>query len=79
MFTIEDNVYQAELETQYWPRMITRAVMLTVFLFVGQSLEIALVAMALHMPYRAGAYRKRMLAIDVIVCAAITVFILLAS
>jgi hypothetical protein len=79
MFTIENQTYQRVLENQFWPRMITRGVMLTIFLFVGQSLEIALVAMALQMPYRSGVYRKRTLVVDVLVSVGVTVFILLAS
>jgi len=79
LFTAEDDAYQVELENQFWPRMIARAVMLTVFLFIGQSLEIAVVGMALQMPYRSGSRRGRTLAIDVIVSLVITVFILLAS
>jgi hypothetical protein len=79
LFTVDDDDYQSELENQFWPRMIARAVMLTVFLFVGQSLEIALVAMALQMPYRSGSNRKRSLVVDVFVSLIITVFILLAS
>lgn len=79
LFTVEDDIYQAELKNQFWPRMIVRAVLLTVFLFIGQSLEIALVAMALQMPYRSGAKRKRSLVVDVFVSLTIAVFIILAS
>jgi len=79
LFTVDDAVYQTELENQFWPRMITRAVMLTLFLFVGQSLEIALVGMALQMPYRSGSYRRRTVVVDVLVSLVITIFILLAS
>jgi len=79
LFTIDNDIYQSELENQFWPRMITRAVMLTVFLFVGQSLEIALVGLALQFPYRSGSYRRRTLVVDVLVSLVITFFILLAS
>jgi len=79
LFTVDDEVYLSELENQFWPRMIARAGLLTMFLFVGQSLEIALVAMALQMPYRSGSNRKRSLVVDVFVSLTITVFILLAS
>jgi hypothetical protein len=79
LFTVEDAIYQIILENQFWPRMIVRAFMLTIFLFIGQSLEIVLVGMALLMPYRSGAYHRRTLVVDVLVSLAITAFILLAS
>ena len=34
LFTEQDEKYQVELETHFWARMVTRAVFLTLFLFV---------------------------------------------
>jgi hypothetical protein len=79
LFTLADEGYQTQLDQQFWPRMITRAVMLTVFLFIGQSLEIAVMGMALKLPYRTGPHRKRILVVDVIVSLVITAFILIVS
>lgn len=79
LFTVDDDVYQTELENQFWPRMVTRAVMLTIFLFIGQSIEIALLGMALQMPYRSGSHRRRTLVVDILVSLVFTIFILLAS
>lgn len=79
LFTEKDEMYQQELEQHFWSRMVTRAVLLTLFLFAGQSLEIAAGAMAFRLPYMAGPYRRRALLVDIFVSLAIAIFVLLAS
>jgi hypothetical protein len=79
LFTEHDEKYQKELERHFWSRMVTRAVLLTLFLFAGQSLEIAAGAMAFRLPYTEGPYRRRALLVDISVALVIAVFVLLAS
>jgi hypothetical protein len=79
LFTEFDEKYQKELEQYFWSRMVTRAVLLTLFLFAGRSLEIAVGAMAIRVPYMEGPYRRRELMVDLFVSLAGTIFILLAS
>jgi hypothetical protein len=76
-FTEQDEKYQKELEQHFWSRMVTRAGLLTLFLFAGQSLEIVIGAMAIRLPYMAGPYRRRTLLIDIIVSVVMAIFILL--
>lgn len=79
LFTLEDEAYQTELENQFWPRMITRAVMLTIFLFVGRSIMIAVIGMAVQLPYLSGPNRRKTLVIDFVVSFVIAVFVVLSS
>jgi hypothetical protein len=79
LFTARDDKYQEELEQHFWSRMVTRGLLLTFFLFAGQSLEIAIGAMAIRLPYMAGPYRRRALLVDISVSLVMAIFILLAS
>jgi hypothetical protein len=79
LVTEQDQGYQKELEQHFWSRMVTRAVLLTLFLFAGQSLEFAAGAMAFRLPYVAGPYRKRTLLVDVLVSLVIAILVLVAS
>lgn len=79
LFTLGDETYQSELENQFWPRMITRAVMLTVFLFVGRSITIAVIGLAFQLPYLSGPNRRKTLVIDFVVSFVIAVFVILSS
>ena len=78
LFTAHDEKYHEELEQDFWSRMATRALFFTLFLFAGQSLEIAIGAMAFRLPYMAGPYRRRALLVDISVSLVMAVLILLA-
>jgi hypothetical protein len=79
LFTELDKKYQKELEQYFWPRMVTRAGLLTLFLFAGGFLEFAVGAMAIRLPYMAGPYRRRELLVDIFVSLVVAIFVLLAS
>jgi hypothetical protein len=79
LFTELDEKYQRELEQYFWPRMVTRAGLLTLFLFAGGFLELAIGAMAIRLPYMTGPYRRRELLVDIFVSLAVAIFVLLAS
>ncbi len=79
LLTEQDGEYQKELAQHFWSRMVTRAVLLTLFLFAGQSLGIAVGAMAIRLPYLAGPYRRRTLVVDVLVSLVMAIFVILAS
>jgi hypothetical protein len=78
LFTAHNEEYHGELEQHFWSRMATRALFLTLFLFAGQSLEIAIGAMAIRLPYMTGSYRRRALLVDISVSLVTAVLILLA-
>lgn len=79
LFTVENEAYQKELEQNYWSRMVTRAVLLTVFLFAGQTIEVAVGGMAIRLPYLSGHYRQRALLVDILVSLVMAGFVILAS
>jgi hypothetical protein len=62
-----DKQYLDELEEQFWPRMVGRAVMLTAMLLVSPGWSVLGVGMAFRLPYTAGHYRRRALTVDIIV------------
>lgn len=63
----KDKAYLNENERERWSRMITRAILLTVWLFVGEGLGFTSLLLPFHLPYLSGTYRKRALLTDVIV------------
>lgn len=67
---IADKLYVDELEDQFWPRMIGRAVMLTALLLVSPGWSVLGLGMAFRLPYTAGHYRRRALMVDVAVAVA---------
>jgi hypothetical protein len=78
LFTVHNETYQKELEQDYWSRMVTRAVLLTLFLYAGHMIELTVGAMAIRWPYLKGRYRRRALLVDILVSLAVAVFVLLA-
>lgn len=62
-----DKTYLIETKRERWSRMITRAILLTVWLFVSNELRFASLLLPFHLPYLSGTYRKRALLTDVIV------------
>ena len=79
LFTVENETYQKELEQDYWSRMVARAVLLTFFLFAGQTIEIAVGGMAIRLPYLSGRHRQRALLVDILVSLVMAGFVILAS
>ena len=65
-----DKEYIIELEEQFWPRMIGRAVMLTALLLVVPGWSAIGLAMAFQLPYVNGNYRRRALLVDISVAIA---------
>lgn len=76
-----DEGYQREVIAQLWPRMITRAVLVTVFLLGGQFLLAAVPAAAatVQIPYVSGTYGRRALVTDLCVALVMMLFIQLAT
>lgn len=76
-----DEAYQREVIVQLWPRIITRAVLLTVFL-LGWRFLLAAVPVAVatvQIPYLSGTYGRRALVTDLCVALVITLFVQLAT
>jgi hypothetical protein len=59
--------------------MITRAILLTGWLFVGEGLKSGTLFLSLQLPYLSGTYRKRAFVTDVIMTLMIAIIILLAT
>lgn len=70
-----DKGYMIELEEQFWPRMIGRAVMLTALLLVVPGWNAIAFVMAFQVPYLKGDYRRRALLVDVSVAVVTAVVI----
>jgi hypothetical protein len=70
-----DTGYITELEAQFWPRMIGRAVMLTAMLWISPGWGVIGLGMAIQIPYITGSYRRRALTVDVAVAVVTAVVI----
>jgi hypothetical protein len=69
--------YKAEVIAQMWPRMISRAALFTLGLFLlSRQTNVTLLA-SLSLPYLSGVYRRRALVTDLIVTLATTVIVFL--
>jgi hypothetical protein len=75
----KDKTYLNESEGGSWSRMITRAILLTVWLFVGERLKFASLLLPFHLPYFSGTHRKRALLTDVIVTLVTAIIILFSQ
>lgn len=73
----EDQDYLAEIEGSAIGRMLTRAAMLLLFLFLGRQAFIGLPMLAILIPYQSSAYRKRELATDFAVALVTAAIVLL--
>ena len=75
-----DQAYQREMTAHLWSRMITRAVLVTVFLSGWRYLAaVPLGAATVRIPYVSGSYGRRALTTDLCVALVITLFIQLAT
>lgn len=76
-----DQAYQRELTAHLWSRMITRALLVTLFLLAWRFLAAAipLIATTVQIPYVGGSYGRRALVTDLCVAVAATLFIRLAT
>ena len=67
LLTENQSQYHSEVVAQMWPRMLTRAVLFTVGLFLLQDQANIAVLAAVSIPYISGAYRRRALITDLVV------------
>jgi hypothetical protein len=76
-----DPAYQEEVLSSRWSRMAARALLLAAFLALGQGFwrESTAPALSVTLPYTAGVYRRRALAVDFIVALSSAGFIFIAS
>lgn len=79
LLTINEPQYNHEVIVQAWPRMISRAVMLTIWLILAQSTGGITLLFAANLPYLSGKYRLRALLTDVAVTLVVAVIVLLAN
>lgn len=73
----KNKTYLTEINGRSWSRMITRAILLTGWLFAGEGLKSGTLFLSFHLPYLSGTYRKRAFVTDVIVTLVTAIIILL--
>jgi hypothetical protein len=78
LLTEDSSQYNKEVISQLWPRMITRAALFTLGLFLLQSQTNVAVLAAANLPYLSGQYRRRALVTDLAVTVGTTITVLLA-
>ncbi|NIM96480.1 MAG: DUF3307 domain-containing protein [Anaerolineales bacterium] len=78
VIAVENSTYLRELDEQFWSRMISRALMLTLILIVGSGFEIAALGLVLPIPYVSGTYRRRALVTDLLVAFVTALVVLVA-
>jgi hypothetical protein len=78
LLTENSSQYNEEVISQLWPRMIARAALFTLGLFLLQSQTSVAVLAAVNLPYLSGQYRRRALVTDLAVTVGTTITVLLA-
>jgi hypothetical protein len=78
LLTEQSSQYNKEVISQLWPRMITRAALFTLGLFLLQSQTNVAVLATANLPYLSGQYRRRALVTDLVVTVGTTITVLLA-
>jgi hypothetical protein len=78
LFSANDPQYNHEVILQTWPRMISRAGLLTVWLFLVESYSGITLLFVANIPYLSGKYRLRALLTDVTVTLVAAAIVLLA-
>jgi hypothetical protein len=78
LLTEDSSQYNKEVISQLWPRMITRAALFTLGLFLLQSQTSVTILAAANLPYLSGQYRRRALVTDLAVTVGTTITVLLA-
>lgn len=70
--------YRHEVITQMWPRMVTRALLFLVFLWLGSFFHSPTPLAAIFLPYRSGQHHRRALLTDIAVAATAALIVWLA-
>lgn len=80
VLSYRNKAYQQHVYAQRWPRMASRAVLLTLLLLGWHQFGSSVVAPALLFtwPYGSGENRQRFLVIDIAVAVAVMIFVLVA-
>jgi hypothetical protein len=79
LLSVNEKQYNHEVILQTWPRMISRAGLLTVWLVLAQSYSGITLLFVANLPYLSGKYRLRALLTDVAVTLVTAAIVLLAN
>ncbi len=79
ILTEHQPAYNHEVQTLAWPRTLTRAGLLTIWLILAQTQYPILPFLAVSLPYISGQFRKRALITDLVVTFVTAVIVTLAN
>jgi hypothetical protein len=79
IIAFRNPVYQQEIDLSGWSRMLVRAALLSIILFLRHNLSLSMLPVGLFLPYLEGKYKRRALLSDIFIVCAVAVLVILIA